>query len=119
LSDFLATPLLATHAGAPTTFQPFVRGLSPQALSNAIERLRSDSDADVSLAALASDAGLSRFHFCRAFKESTGLSPHNQLRRYRLEQAMSMLRDPNNSVAMVAGALSYASQTLSPPHSGG
>jgi hypothetical protein len=52
---------LATHAGAPTTFQPFVRGLSPQALSRTIERLRSDSNADVSLAALASDAGLSRF----------------------------------------------------------
>jgi AraC family transcriptional regulator len=110
-SDFLTSPLLATHAGAPTTFQPFVRGLSPQALSRAIERLRSDSDADVSLAALASDAGLSRVHFCRAFKESTGLSPHNWLRRYRLEQAMSMLRDLNNSVAMVAGALGYASQT--------
>jgi len=77
LSDFLATPLLAAHAGAPTTFQPFVCGLSPQGLSRAIERLRSDSNADVSLAALASDAGLSRFHFCRAFKESTGLSPNN------------------------------------------
>jgi AraC family transcriptional regulator len=111
LSDFPATPLLATHAGAPTTFQPFVRGLSPQALSRAIERLRSDSNADVSLAALASDAGLSRFHFCRAFKESTGLSPHNWLRRDRLEQAMSMLRDPNNSVPIVAAALGYASQT--------
>jgi AraC family transcriptional regulator len=88
-----------------------VRGLSPQALSRAIERLRSDSNADVSLAALASDAGLSRVHFYRAFKESTGLSPHDWLRRYRLEQAMSMLRDLNNSVAMVAGALGYASQT--------
>jgi hypothetical protein len=29
--------------------------------------LRWNSDADVSLAALASDAGLSRFHFCRAY----------------------------------------------------
>lgn len=37
-------------------------------LRRAIERLRSDSDADVSLATLASDACLSRFHFCRAFK---------------------------------------------------
>jgi AraC-like DNA-binding protein len=27
------------------------------------------------LAALASDAGLSRFHFCRAFKDSAGISP--------------------------------------------
>jgi AraC family transcriptional regulator len=73
--------------------------------------LRSDADADVSLAALASDSGLSRFHFCRAFKESTGLSPHNWLRQYRLEQAMTMLRDPHNSVALVAASLGYASQT--------
>jgi AraC family transcriptional regulator len=63
------------------------------------------------LAALASDSGLSRFHFCRAFKESTGLSPHNWLRQYRLEQAMTMLRDPHNSVALVAASLGYASQT--------
>jgi hypothetical protein len=41
-------------------------------LRRAIERLRSDSDADVSLAALTFDAGLSRFRFCCAFKESTG-----------------------------------------------
>jgi AraC family transcriptional regulator len=111
LTDLLATRLLAAHAGAPTTFQPTLGGLSPGALRRAIERLRSDSDADVSLAALASDAGLSRFHFCRAFKESTGLSPHAWLRQHRLEQAMQMLRDTDASVVSVAAALGYASQT--------
>jgi AraC family transcriptional regulator len=111
LTDLLATRLLAAHAGAPTTFQPVMGGLSPNALRRAIERLRSDSDADVSLAALASDAGLSRFHFCRAFKESTGLSPHAWLRQHRLEQAMNMLRDTDASVVSVAAALGYASQT--------
>jgi AraC family transcriptional regulator len=111
LTDLLATRLLAAHAGAPTTFQPVMGGLSPNALRRAIERLRSDSDADVSLAALASDADLSRFHFCRAFKESTGLSPHAWLRQHRLEQAMNMLRDTDASVVSVAAALSYASQT--------
>jgi AraC family transcriptional regulator len=80
-------------------------------LRRAIERLRSDSDADLSLAALASDAGLSRFHFCRAFKESTGLSPHAWLRQHRLEQAMNMLRDTDASIVSVAAALGYASQT--------
>jgi AraC family transcriptional regulator len=65
----------------------------------------------VSLAALASDAGLSRFHFCRAFKDSMGLSPHAWLRQYRLEQAKTMLRDPSNSIVTVAVALGYASQT--------
>jgi AraC family transcriptional regulator len=111
LTDLLATRLLAAHTGSPTTFQPTMGGLSPIALRRAIERLRSESDADVSLAALASDADLSRFHFCRAFKESTGLSPHAWLRQHRLEQAMNMLRDTDTSVASVAAELGYASQT--------
>src|ERR1700704_2662620 len=111
LTDLLATRLLAAHTGSPTPLQPTLGGLSPNVLRRAIERLRSDSDADVSLAALASDAGLSRFHFCRAFKESTGLSPHAWLRQHRLEQAMNMLRDTDASVVSVAAALGYASQT--------
>jgi len=112
LTDLLATRLLAAYTGAaPVAFQPVIGGLSPNALRRAIERMRSDSDADVSLGALASDAGLSRFHFCRAFKESTGLSPHAWLRQHRLEQAMNMLRDTDASVVSVAAALGYGSQT--------
>jgi AraC family transcriptional regulator len=111
LIDLLATRLLAAHTSAPATVQPAIGGLSPKVLLRAIERLRSDSDADVSLAALATDAGLSRFHFCRAFKESTGLSPHAWLRQYRLKQAMNMLRDTDTSIVSVATELGYASQT--------
>jgi AraC family transcriptional regulator len=86
-------------------------GLSPKVLSRAIERLRPDSDADVSLAALAADAGLSRFHFCRSFKESTGLSPHAWLRQHQLERAQGMLRDTDDSIVSVAAALGYSSHT--------
>ena len=111
LTDLLATRLLAAHVGSPATFQPVLGGLSSKALRRAIGRLRSDSDADVSLAALAADAGLSRFHFCRAFKESTGLSPHAWLRQHRLGQAMNMLRETDASVVSVAAALGYSSQT--------
>jgi AraC family transcriptional regulator len=111
LTDLLATRLLAAYTGAPVTVQPVMGGLSPNALRGAIERMRSDNDADVSLGALASDAGLSRFHFCRAFKESTGLSPHAWLRQHQLEQAMNMLRDTDASIVSVAAALGYGSQT--------
>jgi AraC family transcriptional regulator len=111
LIDLLATRILAAHTGSPTAILPVRGGLAPKTLLRAIERLRSDGVADVSLTALASDAGLSRFHFCRAFKESTGLSPHAWLRQHRLEQAMNMLRDTDASVVSVAAALGYASQT--------
>jgi AraC family transcriptional regulator len=105
------TDLLAPHDGAPTTSQPITGGLSPMKLRRAFQRLRSNSGADVSLAALASDAGLSRFHFCRAFKESTGLSPHAWLRQHRLEQAMKTLRDTDESIVSVAAELGYTSQS--------
>ncbi|MGY4625363.1 helix-turn-helix transcriptional regulator [Bradyrhizobium sp. USDA 4486] len=111
LMDLVATRLLAAHVGVPTTFQRTLGGLSPIVLRRAIERLRSDNDADVSLAALAADAGLSRFHFCRAFKESTGLSPHAWRREQRLEEAKNMLRNTDESVVSIAVALGYTSQS--------
>jgi AraC family transcriptional regulator len=111
LIDLLATRLLSAHSGTVSAPTPATGGFSPNALRRAIERLRSESDADVSLAALAADAGLSRFHFCRAFKESIGMPPHAWLRQYRLEQAKEMLRDPSTSIVAVAMALGYASQT--------
>lgn len=109
LMHILAKHLLPVQGGAPSTFQPSRGGLSPTALRRAIERLRSNADA--SLATLASDARLSRFHFCRAFKESTGLSPHVWRRRQRIETAKNMLRNTDESVISIAVALGYSSQT--------
>lgn len=111
LTELLTTRLLSMHTGTSTGHQPAVGGLSPTALRRAIERLRSDSDVDLSLGALAADAHLSRFHFCRAFKQSTGLSPHAWLRQHRLAQAMTILRDTDEPVLSIAVALGYGSQS--------
>ncbi|HHT5654217.1 helix-turn-helix transcriptional regulator [Klebsiella aerogenes] len=111
LTELISTRLLIAHTGSSSPFQSVVGGLSPQVLRRAIERLRSDNDADVSLSALADEAGLSRFHFCRAFKVSTGLSPHTWLRQFRIDQAMELLRNPDIPVSSVASELGYGSQT--------
>lgn len=86
-------------------------GLAPHVLRTVLERLSSDDELDFSLGALAAEANLSRFHFCRAFKKSTGVSPHEWLRERRLEQAMGMLRDPRVLITDVAGQLGYATLT--------
>ena len=111
IAHWKAMRLPAAHSSSPTPCRPIMGGLSLKVLASAIERLRSDSEADVSLVALASDAGPSRFHFCCAFKESTGLSPHVWLRQHRLDQAMNLLGHTDASIARVAAELGYASQS--------
>jgi len=111
LTELLATRVLSAHTGIPEVSRLHTGGLPPHVLRRSIDRLRSESEADVSLAALAEEARLSRFHFCRAFKASTGLSPHAWLRQHRLERAMAMLRDPSMSVLSIALELGYGSQT--------
>ena len=45
----------------------------------------------ITLATLAELAGLSTYHFCRAFKQSFGVPPHRYHTRQRIEQAKMML----------------------------
>jgi AraC family transcriptional regulator len=111
LTCVLATHLLKAHIGVASSQESAVGGLSPSVLRRAMERLQSEYDSDVSLGALAGEAKLSRFHFCRAFKQSTGLAPHEWLRQRRIERAITMLRDKEVSIASIADALGYASQT--------
>jgi AraC family transcriptional regulator len=107
----ISAHLLAHNTNASRKSERAIGGLSPSVLRRALERLQSSDDDDVSLAALAREANLSRFHFCRAFKQSTGLAPHEWLRQRRMETAMTMLRDPSVSVVTIAEAVGYSTQT--------
>lgn len=48
-------------------------------------------DQKLSIAQLAAIANLSPFHFARAFKQATGISPHNYIIQHRLERARLLL----------------------------
>jgi AraC-like DNA-binding protein len=47
----------------------------------------------ISLALLASEAGMSPFHFARVFRELAGIPPHRYLLRVRLGRAAQLLRE--------------------------
>lgn len=69
------------------------------------ERIDASPTVPVTLSELAADAGLSRYHFLRAFKVATGLPPH----AYRLQRQLQMAHrliltgHPPVQAAMVAG----------------
>ncbi|WCJ65135.1 helix-turn-helix transcriptional regulator [Agrobacterium tumefaciens] len=111
LASLIAIHLVKTHSGLVQPADKALGGLAPRVLRTSLERLSSENDQDFSLGALADAANLSRFHFCRAFKRSTGLTPHEWLRQRRMEQAMAMLRDPFLQVTEIAGTLGYATVT--------
>jgi AraC-like DNA-binding protein len=66
-------------------------GLAPWQLRRAEELLLARMDGNVTIEALARECGLSRSHFSRSFKETTGETPHRWLMRQRIDRAQAML----------------------------
>ena len=62
----------------------------------------------VSLSKLAELVRLSQHHFCRAFKQSFGIPPHQYQVQRRMEVAKSLLANRANSVTDIALGLGYA-----------
>jgi AraC-like DNA-binding protein len=67
--------------------------------------------ADVSLADVARECTLSRSHFSKAFKQTTGQTSHAWLVGQRVEAAQRLLRNPELSTAQVVSACGFADQS--------
>jgi AraC family transcriptional regulator len=98
------------HAAAQ---RPTVRGgLAAGPLRLVQEYLRTHLDEDIGLAELARLARLSPHHFCRAFKQSTGLPPHAWLAEQRMRRAMQLMtKDRTLGLTQIALSVGYGSQT--------
>jgi AraC family transcriptional regulator len=66
---------------------------------------------DICLDDLAELTGLTSKHFARAFKQSTGLPPHQFLIARRIEVAKRRLTDGKTSLANIALACGFADQS--------
>ena len=64
--------------------------------------------ADLNLDRLATQSGLSKFHFHRLFKRALGLSPAHYQLKLRMDEARRLLRETNRSVVEVALDVGYA-----------
>jgi AraC family transcriptional regulator len=66
--------------------------------------------ARIELGELCSIAGLSQAYFCRAFKASTGLAPHQWQMEARLRRARHLLLTSRTSIAEIALDIGFADQ---------
>jgi AraC-like DNA-binding protein len=72
--------------------------------------LRSHFDQDITVDALAREAGLSRVHLTRAFARQFGVPPHIYLNAVRLERAQAAML-AGQGLAEVAAACGFADQS--------
>lgn len=99
------------YGGMQVTRRAVRGGLAPWQERRAKEILGGNLDGAVALASLAKECGLSISHFSRAFRQTTGLAPHQWLLQRRVEEAKQILRDRDRALSEVALACGFADQS--------
>jgi AraC family transcriptional regulator len=99
--------VLTTYGGLPPAARSNGR-LDARRLTRVVEFIEDRLEGRVALRELADVAALSPFHFLRAFRRATGLTPHAYVTARRMERALRMLRTTDRPVLEIATRMGYA-----------
>ncbi|WP_426752469.1 helix-turn-helix domain-containing protein [Myxococcus sp. Y35] len=86
-------------------------GLSPAALHRVKLYVEAHLARRILVGELARRAGLSVFHFTRAFRQSTGMTPHAWVQQRRVERARGLLSQSSLPLGDIALAVGFSSQS--------
>ncbi len=111
LATALATHLLRNHGTSPQAVADQRGGLPTSTLRRVIDFVNDNLSMDLGLSEMAGVANLSRYHFSRQFKRSTGLSPHQYVIGRRVKRARELLSGTDLSVGDVASAVGFTHQS--------
>ena len=101
----------ASNFAAPRKPAYVKGGLPHWRLKRALELLETDRTKTPSLAELAGPLRLHPTSFCRAFKQSTGLSPHRYLLEHRVNRAKEMMKDRKRTLTEIALDCGFSSSS--------
>lgn len=107
LSIVLAYELLRLDNGVAPAQRNARGGLAGWQKKKIADYIEENIAHDLLLSQLAEVAGLSPFHFARAFKESFGLPPLHYVASRRIERAKVLLAQPDLSVTEIAFRLGF------------
>jgi AraC family transcriptional regulator len=91
------------------TMRTDVQALPAGRLKRATDHVRDHADQDLTLATLSALVHMSRYHFARLFKHSTGLSPHRFVVRARIERAARLLETSNLPIGDIGRLVGFRS----------
>jgi AraC family transcriptional regulator len=109
MQSALAAHLLRSYS--VDRWRPSARkvNLDPKRLKRVLASIEERFTENISLRDLATDAGLSEFHFSRLFRKEVGVSPHRYVMHRRVQEAQKELAYSQSSVAEIALATGFGS----------
>ncbi|MCX7594087.1 MAG: AraC family transcriptional regulator [Fischerella sp.] len=114
-ADSMATALsahLLQHYSVPKHSLPdYGGGLPKHKLQRVTEYIIDHLAEDLLLGSMAREVGMSRYHFARLFKQSTGLSPYQYVIHCRIERAKMLLLQTKLKISEVASMVGFADQS--------
>ena len=99
------------HRRSERTVAKSPKGLAPRSLERALDFIHANLGEHVSLEQLAGSVPISRYHFARRFRCSTGLSPMAFLMRARIDRATELLRGKVDTITDIAIGLGFSDQS--------
>ncbi len=106
-AQFIAASVLRDHCNLSES--PFTTVAPRRRLKRVLDYIHENYTADIQLAELADEAGLSAFHFSRVFKEATGMSPRQYVIKLRMDEACRLLKKSSLDVLEISSRVGYES----------
>lgn len=110
-AQLLAVHLLRHYSSEGKTIKEPLQRLTYQQMRRVRDFVQGHLSQDLSLEALAEQAGFSAYHFARLFRQTTGESPHQFVLRQRIERAQHLLKERDLPLVHVALESGFASQS--------
>ncbi|MBP5972647.1 helix-turn-helix transcriptional regulator [Brasilonema sp. CT11] len=111
MATALSAHLLQHYSAAKHKFPEYQGGLPKYKLQRVIEFIIDNLADNLLLDIMAKEAGISQYHFCRLFKQSTGLSPYQYVMHCRIERARMLLLQNKQKISEVASQVGFADQS--------
>ncbi len=111
MGNALAVHLLKTYTTLQSkSFQSGDR-LPQHKLTQVLEYIQVHLDQDIRLADLAALTGMSQYHFCRLFKCSLEVTPHQYVMQQRIERSKRLLKQKGVAIADIALMCGFKTQS--------
>ena len=110
LGKALGTYLVQRFGVFAPKLEQYRGGLPKSRLNRVREYIEQNLENNVSLAALAEVAGISLYHFAKAFKQSTGATPHQYVLARKIDRAKELLGDPDRNVLEASARTGFNDQ---------